>query len=234
MDELLSINSDSIGRFLRRWYGTTQSVGDTHIDAHPFMPAELIEWHLAAALANGPVTFHDRPVAPQDLVPDSRGMLEFWIENQNGHFWAVDLDDDRLEVFSREARDGDWAGTGEVLGDFLLHCTVREAVIGGASKFTTFVDASEINDALDLFEPLNFAALGSEEPQVKLWCSEDALVRMAPPPTGYAGPGQQFWMLTFAAPADPHIERYRSRFGLEGLAVAEPSHAELPYESPPF
>jgi len=161
-------------------------------------------------------------------------MLEFWVENQNGYFWAVDLEDDRLQVFSREAGRSDWTGTGEVLSDFLLHCTVREAVIGGASKFTTFVDASEINEALESFEPLKFGALGSEEPQVKLWCSEDALVRMAPPPTGYAGPGEHLWMLTFAAPSDSRIERYASRFGFEGLIGAEPARVELPYEPPPF
>ncbi|MFJ8010715.1 hypothetical protein [Streptomyces fagopyri] len=234
MDELLSINLDSVGRFLRRWYGTGESASDVHLDASPYVPAELVEWHRVAALAGGPVTFQDRPVAPQDLVPDARGMLEFWVENQNGYFWAVDLNDDRLQVFSREAGEGDWMRTSEVLSDFLLHCTVREAVIGGASKFTTFVDASETNEALESFEPLNFAALGSEEPQVKLWCSEDALVRMAPPPTGYAGPGEQLWMLTFAAPSNSRIERYASRFGLEGLTGATPARVELPYEPPPF
>lgn len=161
-------------------------------------------------------------------------MLEFWAENQNSHFWAVDLADDTLQVFSREAGGGDWTGTGEVLRDFLLHCTVREAVIGSTSKFTTFVAASKIKEALELFEPLKFVALASEEPLVKLWCSEDALVRMAPPPTGYAGPSEKLWMLTFAAPSDSRIERYASRFGLEVLTEAEPARVELPYEPPPF
>ncbi|MEV7087615.1 hypothetical protein AB0O07_17200 [Streptomyces sp. NPDC093085] len=234
MDELLSINSNSVERFLRRWYGTAESVSRVHLDARPYVPAELIEWHMAAALAAGPVTFQDRPVTPRDLVSDSSGMLEFWVENQNGYFWAVDLNDGRLQVFSREAGEGGWTGTSEVLRDFLLHCTVREAVIGGASKFTIFVDASEINEALESFEPLKFAALSSEEPQVRLWCSEDALVRMAPPPTGYAGPGEQLWMLTFAAPSDSRIERYTPRFGLEGLTEAKPARLELPYGPPPF
>ncbi|MFF3565806.1 hypothetical protein ACFYXS_37845 [Streptomyces sp. NPDC002574] len=234
MDELLSIDSDSVGRFLRRWYGTVGSVSEVHLDAGPHVPAELVEWHTAATLACGLVAFQDRPVAITDLAPDSCGMLEFWVENQNGYFWAVDLDDDRLQVFSREAGEDSWTGTGEALGDFLLHCTVREAVIGGASKFTVFVDASEINEALESFEPLKFVALGSEEPQVKLWCSEDALVRMAPPPAGYASPGEQLWMLTFAAPSDSRIERYASRFGLEGLTDAESARVEPPYEPPPF
>ncbi|MFE3599995.1 hypothetical protein [Streptomyces sp. NPDC059142] len=107
---------------------------------------------------------------------------------------------------------GDWTGTGEVLRDFLLHCTVREAVIGCTSKFIAFVDASEIKEALELFEPLKFVALASEEPQVRLWCSEDALVRMAPPPTGYAGPSEQLWMLTFAAPSDSLPDLIETRF----------------------
>jgi hypothetical protein len=228
------MGSDSVGRFLRRWYGSTKNARDVHLDAAPSVPAELVEWHAAAAVVGVPVTFQDRPVALRDLAPDSRGMLEFWVENQNGYFWAVDLDDDSLQVFSREAQEAGWTGTGEVLGEFLLHCTVREAVIGGAHKFTTFSDASELDVALESFEPLKFAALGSEEPQVKLWCSEDALVRMAPPPTGYAGPREHLWMLTFAAPTHSRIERYASRFGLEASAEAEPERAELPYEPPPF
>ncbi|MFE9457983.1 hypothetical protein [Streptomyces californicus] len=77
-------------------------------------------------------------------------------------------------------------------------------------------------------------ALASEEPHVKLWCSKDALVRMAPPPTGYDSPGEQLWMLTFAAPSDSLIKRYASRFGLEISTEAESAPAELPYEPPPF
>lgn len=161
-------------------------------------------------------------------------MLKFWVENQNGYFWAVDVGDDRLQVFSSQAGESVWTGAGEVLGNFLLHCTVREAVIGGASKFTVFVDASGLQEALESFSPLDFVALCSEEPQVTLWCSEDALVRMAPPPTGYADPGQQLWMLTFAAPSDSCIEQYASRFGLEGLTEVEPAQVELSYEPPPF
>ncbi|WP_406293079.1 hypothetical protein OG948_01400 [Embleya sp. NBC_00888] len=41
MDELLSITSAGVGRFLRRWYTTVKSVGDIHLD--PCMPAELVE-----------------------------------------------------------------------------------------------------------------------------------------------------------------------------------------------
>lgn len=234
VDELLSVQSESVGRFLRRWYGTAENVLDVSLDVSPYAPAELVQWHTEAALTGGRVTFQDRPVAPRELAPDPHGMLVFWVENQNGYFWAVDLADDRLRVFSRETAAGSWTGSGELLGDFLLHCTVREAVIGGASKFTTFVDASEVKEALESFEPLKFVALDSEEPQVKLWCSKDALVRMAPPPTGYEGPGEQLWMLTFAAPSDSHIEPYASRFGLTVLPEAAPARAELPYEPPPF
>ncbi|MFJ9949372.1 hypothetical protein [Kitasatospora sp. NPDC091207] len=209
-------------------------MSDVHLEVSPDVPAQLRDWHTMAALAGSPVTFQDRPISPQDLAPDSHGMLEFWAENQSGYFWAVDLNDDTLQVFFREDGKGDWTGTGETLGHFLLHCTVREAIIGSSSKFTIFVDSSEINEAMDSFEPLKFEALASEEPQVKLWCSEDAVVRMAPPPTGYAEPGEQLWMLTFAAPSDSCIERYASRFGLEGLAAAEPTRMEIPYEPPPF
>ncbi|WP_328954275.1 hypothetical protein [Kitasatospora purpeofusca] len=234
MDELLSIDSGSIGRFFRRWHGTTGSVSQFHLEAAPFVPSQLLEWHAMARLTDGPVTFQDHPIPLPDLMPDSRGMLNFWTENQSGNFWAVALDDEVFQVFTREGEDGNWVETGETLGHFLLHCTVREAVIGSEFKFTTFVDSSEINDAMESFELLKFNALASEEPQVKLWCSKDALARMAPPPTGYTEPGEQLMMITFAASSDPVIERYASRFGLEIPAAAEPSHQEIPYEPPPF
>ncbi|MET9402762.1 hypothetical protein [Kitasatospora sp. NPDC002965] len=234
MDELLTIDPDSVGRFLRRWYGTVEGVGDLHLGASPHLPSQLLEWHAMAAQIGSPVTFQDHPVSLRDLAPDSRGMLKFWVESQNGHFWAINLDDDTLQVFSREDGRVEWAGTGETLSHFLLHCTVREAIIGSSSKFTVFVNSSEINEAMDSFERLKFEALASEEPQVKLWCNEDSLVRMAPPPTGYAEPGEQLWMLTFATPSDSSIERYASRFGLEGMTTAEPACSEIPYEPPPF
>ncbi|MFC4332572.1 hypothetical protein ACFPC0_33365 [Streptomyces andamanensis] len=234
MEELLSIDASSVQRFLRRWYGAAEGASDVLLDINSCAPDQLAAWHTAVALVDGPVTFQDRPVAPGDLEPDCRGMLEFWIENQNSCFWAVDLNDERLQVFIREAGEKDWTGTGEVLGDFLLHCTVREAVIGAVSKLTIFVDTEEADEVLESFQPLKFTALGSEEPQVRLWCSGDALVRMAPPPTGYESPGEQLWMLTFAAPSDMGIERYASRFGHEGVTQAAPARVELPYEPPPF
>ncbi|WP_405359158.1 hypothetical protein OG535_07930 [Kitasatospora sp. NBC_00085] len=209
-------------------------MSDLHLEVGPYAPSQLLEWHAMAAHAESPVTFQDHPIPLQDLASDSRGMLEFWVENQNGHFWAINLNDGTLQVFSRENGKDDWIATSETLDHFLLHCTVREAIIGSSSKFTIFVNSSEINEALDSFEPLKFEALASEEPQVQLWCSEDALVRMAPPPTGYAEPGEQLWMLTFAAPSDSGIERYASRFGLEGVTATEPTRTEIPYEAPPF
>ncbi|MEW5531802.1 hypothetical protein [Streptomyces virginiae] len=232
MDELLSITSASVSRFLRRWYGVVDGAGGPQPATSPHVPGELIMWHKAADCVGRPVTFQDRPIALSNLAPDSSGMLEFWVENQNGYSWAVCLADGRRRVFSREGGRVDWVETEEALGDFLLHCTVREALIGSASKFTVFVDSSELDEALESFERLKFVALDSEEPQVELWCSDNALVRMAPPPMGYSTPGQQLLMLTFATPSDSQIERYASRFNLD--MQPEPAHSEPLYEPPPF
>ncbi|WP_439082192.1 hypothetical protein [Streptomyces sp. WL006] len=105
-------------------------MSDVHLEAIPNAPAEMVERHTAVALVGDPLALQDRPVTPQDFATDSCGMLEFWAENQNSHFWAVDLTDNTLLVFFRETGGSDWTATGESLRDFLLHCTVRESAIG--------------------------------------------------------------------------------------------------------
>ncbi|MGC0422705.1 hypothetical protein [Embleya sp. AB8] len=53
MDELSSITSDGVGRFLRRWYGALECVVEVRVDADPRVPAEPVVWR-AAALVAGP------------------------------------------------------------------------------------------------------------------------------------------------------------------------------------
>lgn len=233
VNEPMSLGAGTVDQFLLRWYGSVGSPIPSAADVGFSVPSELAEWHVAAARAGVPVTFQDYPIALADLSPDAEGMLPFWVENQHGCFWAVNLQDPESRVFSREFGSDDWQPAGENLGNFLLHCTIREAIVGAARKFTVFVDESVLGDALEPFSVLDFPALANEEPETRIWSSVDALARVAVPPVGYGRPNEKLWMITIAVSSDTSIAKYGSRFGLEtpGEDVDPPIDI---YEPPPF
>ncbi|GGU54475.1 hypothetical protein GCM10010502_00700 [Kitasatospora aureofaciens] len=234
MDELLSIGRDSVNRFLQRWCGSTGVADAIEAGMEPAVPPELAEWHAAVARVGAPVIFQDHPVALPDLAPAADGMLTFWRENQHGYYWAIHAGRSDRQVFCTESGSRDWHSTGQGLGQFLLHCTVREAIIGSKRKFTTFIDKSMSNDALQSFLPLNFSALSSEESETRLWCSADALARLAVPLVGYEQPGEQLWMLTISVQHDSTIQDYASRFGHHVSEDVDPPLLEDLDEPPPF
>jgi hypothetical protein len=160
-------------------------------------------------------------------------MLPFWVENQNGIRWAVGSNDSSHAVFYRQSGSGTWKATGENLEGFLLHCTIREACIGAEQKFTVLISEAQLSEALDSFSELSFPALASEEPATRMWSSNDALVRVGPPPAGYEEPDDPLWMLIFAVPRDGRIDRYVSRFGLNPSDFIARATKRLS-EPPPF
>lgn len=181
-----------------------------------------------------PITFQDHPIALADLAPDPHGMLPFWVENQHCNYWAVNLGDAESWVFSRESGSEDWQPAGETIGRFLLHCTIREAIIGAAEKFTVFVADSLLGDAMEAFSMLDLAALASEEPETRIWSTVDALARVTVPPVGYEHPDEPLWMITVAVPGGTAVEKYQSQFGLEKTDEAVSPEIDLPAEAPPF
>ncbi|NMO57750.1 hypothetical protein HH310_42130 [Actinoplanes sp. TBRC 11911] len=234
MDEPRSLVAGGVGQFLRRWYGLVPAASSGAVPVGFAVPSELADWHAVTARATVPVTFQDHPIAFADLSPDPDGMLTFWVENQHGYFWAVDLKDPQRRVFCREVASDEWEPAGEDLRRFLLHGTLREAIFGADKKFTVFVDDSLVDDALESFSVLDFPALAGEEPGTKIWSSVDALARVGAPPAGYDRPGEQLQMITIAVPNDTSIETYGSRFGLEISDEAVTLPVEIPYEPPPF
>jgi hypothetical protein len=235
VDELLSLDAGGVDRFLLRWYGPVASSGVGAVATPSFaVPSELTAWHVAAAHAQVPVTFQDHPIALEDLSLNPDGMLPFWVENQHGYYWAVNPKDPESRVFFRESGSTDWKPAGEDLGKFLLHCTIREAIIGAPKKFTVFVADSLLGDALELFSVLDFPALASEEPETRIWSSSDALARVAVPPVGYGRPDEQLWMITVAAAHDTSIKKYGARFGLDVSDEIVPPANAVSEEPPPF
>jgi len=234
MDELLLGGMASTSYFLGRWYGSSEDLGISEITADALAPVELARWHAMVARIGVRVFFQDRPIALQDLERDSSGMLSFWVENQNGYYWAFNPDDSEHLVFFRASGSNTWKQAGETLEGFLLHCTVREAIIGTDRKFTVLVPDSQLVEDLESFSQLSFPALASEEPVTRMWSSDDALVRVAAPPVGYEQPGKQLCMLTFAVPYYGNIEKYASRYGLN-LSRKIPSRDVEAWDNlPPF
>ena len=136
-------------------------------------------------------------------------MIVFWVENQNGYYWAIDANQTEHDVFYRENASSVWRHTGEKLDRFLLHCTVHEAIVRAENKFSAVVPTSSLQGALARFSPLPFRPLAHEDPATELLCSSDALARVAPPPVGYSHPGKPSWLLTIAAPRESSVQKYR-------------------------
>jgi hypothetical protein len=220
--------------FLERWYGSTKGLGVDNATVDTIAPFALVRWHSLASRAGTRITFHDYPIALQDLKWDSDGMLSFWVENQNGVYWAVEQNDSRHMVFSRKFPSGDWQETGESVDEFLLHCTVSEAIIGADRKFTVLVPESRLSGALESFIELKFPALASENSATKIWSSRDALASITRPPVGYENPGEHLWMLTFAAPRDGNVSKYAPRFGIDPDVDFVVRRTDPPHEPPPF
>ncbi|WP_399895913.1 hypothetical protein ACGH7X_40335 [Streptomyces sp. BBFR51] len=130
MEELLNITSESLGRFLTRWYGDPDLPISVNPDAVK-MPPPLRFWHEIASQWSTPVTTLNHPLGPSELEIED-GKLVFWVENQGCWTWSTNINGDDSIVFDRQPGSDPepWIPTGETLSEFLLHATVFEAIVG--------------------------------------------------------------------------------------------------------
>ena len=234
MDELILGGTADVESFLERWYGSTKDLAINKAPMDTVAPFALVRWHALAGAVGTRITFQDHPIALQDLKWDADGMLTFWAENQNGCFWAVDHGDPGQIVFYRFSNRETWTATSENLEQFLLHCTVYEASIGAEQMFTVLESESRLSEALESFSELTFPRFAYEEPEAKIWASDDALARVTRAPRGYAQPGQSLWMLTFAAPHGVNIGKYAPRFEIDPDTDFVVDRTPPPHQEPPF
>ncbi|WP_212818076.1 hypothetical protein [Polymorphospora rubra] len=235
MQEMINPRSDGVRLFLRRWYGPGGGRGNLLAPPARGVPHELAEWHKEASSVGSPVTFQDYPVPLSELTRSEDGMMVFWIENQGAYYWAVDPDEDDSVVVVREYGSDPWLTTGETLGRFLLHCTVREAIVGAESKLAAVVPESVLHgQVLTRLIPLGFPAMATESSSTRLFCRHDALVMVMPPPVGYSLPGESSWMAVVAVAHGQDVRKVDlglADFVLSGEARVEPVDA---FEEPPF
>ncbi|MDT0569375.1 hypothetical protein RM704_18165 [Streptomyces sp. DSM 3412] len=239
MEELTDPRRDSVRSFLARWYGRGGEGARGALPAGPSVPGiplELIDWHEAAAATGVDVVFQEYPVPLAELERSDDGMIVFWVENQGGYHWAVDPAQEGHPVHVRELGSDLWRDSGEPLEGFLLHSTVREAMLGADSKFSAVVPEPVLRDALTAFTALPFPPFANESPSARLYCGEDALARVAPPPAGYVPDGgEPSWMLTVAVAAGADVRRYRSSLesyvpaGADRRPSADVSADDLPF-----
>ncbi|MZD09702.1 hypothetical protein GTW43_32165 [Streptomyces sp. SID5785] len=130
MEELLNITSESLSRFLTRWYGDPDRPISANLGAAK-MPLPLRAWHEIASQWSTPVTTLNHPLDPSELEIED-GKLVFWVENQGCWTWSTNINGDDPIVFDRQPGSDHepWAPTGETLSEFLLHATVFEAIVG--------------------------------------------------------------------------------------------------------
>lgn len=225
----------SIRRFVLRWYGSAgdSASGSSRVGAAAGLPRALVEWHAVASSEGVNITFQDHPIPLSKLRREIGGMLPFWIENQHSVYWAVNTESSTDEVFFRTSGTSSWRSAAESIEEFLLHCTVREAIIGAPWKFTTFVAESDLREAMDEFMSLRFPALASEESATKLFCTNNVLARLTLAPVGYGQPGEEVRMLTIAAPQRSLLEIFADRFDVE-IPEDVSSRANTSKVDPPF
>jgi hypothetical protein len=67
VEELLLGGAPDVESFLERWYGITNGLGVDEAAMDTAAPFALARWHALAANIETPITFHDFPIALQDL-----------------------------------------------------------------------------------------------------------------------------------------------------------------------
>ncbi|MEU4420422.1 hypothetical protein AB0F81_07320 [Actinoplanes sp. NPDC024001] len=210
MPILFDRDRDSLTDFLTRWYGPPQREPVIGSPAGALVPAELVEWHRAVSAWEDPVTFQDYPLPFEELSPEDDQKMIFWVENQGGYVWAVDLATGKHEVFVGDPVRRDWETTGLSLGDFLVQATLTEAILGsGNSAFVPSVPVDQAHAVLREFTALGIFSAADPDPGARLYIGSDALAQVATPPGGYPA-GDQHVRLNIAGLDHDALQRHLS------------------------
>jgi hypothetical protein len=131
MRELLKVTSDSLERFLTRWYGPPDRPPAPVHDAAVSMPSALRHWYEVTGRWSVPVVHHNLLLPPGELEMLD-GKLLFWVENQGCWEWATEAAGDDPPVYDREPSEDPtpWLLTSKSLATFLVHVAVFEALVG--------------------------------------------------------------------------------------------------------
>jgi hypothetical protein len=176
------------------------------------IPAELAAWHQTVSAWDNPVTAQDYPVPYSKLSKQEDGMMVFWVENQGGYVWAVDLTSETHVVFMGDPGDeGSWDSTGLTLDEFLIYVTLTEAILGSEHKvFVPSLPAALAHSVLGEFTPLGLFSRADPDPACRIYIGEDALAQITTPPSGYPA-GEENVGLNLAAIDGDSLQRHLAK-----------------------
>jgi hypothetical protein len=174
--ELDVVSPDSLGRFVRRWYGPPDRPA-VALDV-PGVPAALVEWHRLAARYTYPLS-RDHVMLPLD-TQEGNGMVRFW---QGADDWysyesgALRSDaDGGPEVFEK-----DELPTGVGLARFLVYAAVYEATYAPLHGLVCMNPAPEAVRAVKVrLRELDDALWQWPDPQVRYYGDDDLLGHLGP------------------------------------------------------
>ncbi|MEU8712444.1 hypothetical protein [Streptomyces sp. NPDC048663] len=143
--------------FLADWYDAPTRDRTPLLDVYDWLPAPLREWHELATQWDRRLTYTTSMIPPEKIRLSEDGKAIFMIDSTGDWRWCIDLND-TSGVFDAEEYEP-WERGPEQLGDFLIHCTVREVIYGAAAKLRAIAVSDEtLEKIIDPLEEIAFGA----------------------------------------------------------------------------
>jgi hypothetical protein len=228
MEELLNITSDSLNRFLTRWYGNPDRPISTDHRAAIKMPPPLRVWHEVTSQWSSNVATFNQPLNPHELEIED-GKLLFWVENQGCWTWATAMDGDDPIVFDRQPSSDPepWQPTGEILSEFLLHATVFEAITGSPNQmYTEHITEDVLSQIISDLQPLPLPLWRWPSLDVRILVGTNTLAQVSDSLISTPNDSSRRFDISIAAPSPELLAPLSSITGIPWKRYAEVESSE--------
>jgi len=168
----------SLPSFLARWYAAPDvSVWQLPGDL-AWIPDALKDWYRLAYRWKEFRSSHNQIHKPQQ-IRERGGRIEFASDPTGDWFWAFDAEDSS-SVYEAELR-GEWRKIPESLSEFLVHVTLRQAVVSGSFARTCSQVPNEVlPKILTEVEEIDFGGWGWPRPGHRMFMSEALIADVGP------------------------------------------------------
>ncbi|WP_369185834.1 hypothetical protein [Streptomyces sp. Y1] len=209
MEELRNITSESLNRFLTRWYGSPDLPISTNEES-ALMPPPLRLWHETTSRWSAPTVTFNHPLGPNELEIED-GKLVFWVENQGCWTWSTDISGGDPMVFDRRSGPEPevWIPTGESLSEFLLHATVFEAIAGAPYQmYATNVTEESLSQIICDLHPLPLPRWRWPSEDVRILFGSDLLAQVSNSVAGGSEIAAPRYDVSLASPYSGALARF--------------------------